>query len=148
MKGLTGQSEPRILATNQESGGAEPLTARPLVETPMRKGQVKSKAKSKVKGKVKDKMPRAAGPAKGRMTEVEVQGILWRLDRLERQVRTLSELVRDHAEDADRLVRIVGEDHELLRHQLLREHQEALRDRKRAQAAVSLAAAAKFGLTP
>lgn len=110
----------------------------------MRKGQVKSKAKSKVKGK----MPRAAGPAKGRMTEVEVQGILWRLDRLERQVRTLSELVRDHAEDADRLVRIVGEDHEVLRRQLLREHQEALRDRKRAQAAVSLAAAAKFGLTP
>jgi len=110
----------------------------------MRKGQVKTKAKRKVKGK----MPRAAGPAKGRMTEVEAQGILWRLDRLERQVRTLSELVRDHAEDADRLVRIVGEDHEVLRRQLLREHQEALRDRKHAQAAVSLAAAAKFGLTP
>ena len=109
----------------------------------MRKGQIKSKAKSKVKGK----MPRAAGPAKSRMTDVEVQGILWRLDRLERQVRTLSELVRDHAEDADRLVRIVGEDHEVLRRQLLHEHQEALRDRKRAHAALSLATAVKVGLT-
>ena len=109
----------------------------------MRKRQTKSKAKGRAKGK----MPHAAGPAKSRITEVEVQGILWRLDRLERQVRTLSELVRDHAEDADRLVRIVSEDHEVLRRQLLREHQEALRDRKRAQAAVSLAAAAKIGLT-
>jgi hypothetical protein len=78
---------------------------------------------------------------KGRVSEVEMQGILWRLDRLERQVRTLSELVRDHAEDADRLVQIVGEDHEMLRRQLLREHQEALRARRRIQAAVSLAAA-------
>lgn len=72
------------------------------------------------------------GPApKGsatRMTEV-----LWRLERLERQVRTLSELVRDHAEDADRLVRIVAEDHEALRQELLREHQEALRKRERAR---------------
>lgn len=109
----------------------------------MRKGQAKSKAKSMAKGK----MPRAAGPAKSRMTDVEVQGILWRLDRLDRQVRTLSELVRDHAEDADRLVRIVSEDHEVLRRQLLREHQEALRNRKRAQAAVSLAAATNVRLT-
>lgn len=109
----------------------------------MRKGQAKSKAKSKTKGKV----PRAAGPAKSRMADVEVQGILWRLDRLERQVRTLSELVRDHAEDADRVVRIVSEDHEVLRRQLLREHQETLRDRKRAQAAAALAAAAKVRLT-
>ncbi|MEW6543216.1 MAG: hypothetical protein AB1411_06345 [Nitrospirota bacterium] len=63
-----------------------------------------------------------------------VKSVLWRLDRLERQVRTLSELVRKHAEDADRLVRIVGEDHEALRKELLREHQARLRVRKRARA--------------
>lgn len=63
-----------------------------------------------------------------RMTEV-----LWRLERLERQVRTLSELVRDHAEDADRLVRIVAEDHEALRQELLQEHQEWRRKRERAR---------------
>jgi hypothetical protein len=57
--------------------------------------------------------------------------ILWRLDRLERQVQTLSELVRDHAEDADRVVRIVAEDREVLRQQLLREHQARLRVRRR-----------------
>lgn len=56
--------------------------------------------------------------------------ILWRLDRLERQVKTLSELVRDHAEDADRLVKIVGEDHEMLRRRLLSEHQETIRRRR------------------
>jgi hypothetical protein len=59
------------------------------------------------------------------------------LDRLERQVKTLSELVRDHAEDADRLVRIVSEDHEALRRQLLNEHQETLRSRKRDRTAAS-----------
>jgi hypothetical protein len=92
--------------------------------------------------KRRDKKPAgpAAAPAKGRVTETEMQGILWRLDRLERQVKTLSELVRDHAEDADRLVQIVGEDHEMLRRQLLREHQEALRARRRIRAAVSLTA--------
>jgi len=62
-----------------------------------------------------------------------LHSVLWRLDRLERQVRTLSELVRDHAEDADRLVRIVGEDHEVLRRELLHEHQTRLRVRKRAR---------------
>ncbi len=58
------------------------------------------------------------------------QDILWRLDRLERQVHTLSELVRDHAEDADRLVRIVAEDRETLRRELLRQHQAKVRLRK------------------
>jgi len=58
------------------------------------------------------------------------QDILWRLDRLERQVHTLTELVRDHAEDADRLVRIVAEDREVLRRELLRQHQARLRLRK------------------
>jgi hypothetical protein len=62
-----------------------------------------------------------------------VQDILWRLDRLERQVHTLSELVRDHAEDADRLVRIVAEDREVLRRELLRQHQARLRLRRHAR---------------
>ncbi|MGH7260895.1 MAG: hypothetical protein ACREI9_09460 [Nitrospiraceae bacterium] len=61
------------------------------------------------------------------------QDILWRLDRLERQVHTLSELVRDHAEDADRLVRIVAEDREVLRRELLRQHQARLRLRRQAR---------------
>lgn len=61
--------------------------------------------------------------------------VLWRLDRLERQVRTLSELVRDHAEDSDRLVAIVAEDREVLRRELLQEHQAKLRVRKRGRAA-------------
>jgi hypothetical protein len=60
--------------------------------------------------------------------------ILWRLDRLERQVRKLSELVRDHAEDDDRLVKIVAEDREVLRRELVRQHQARLRLRKRVRA--------------
>lgn len=67
--------------------------------------------------------------------KVVLQSVLWRLDRLERQVRTLSELVRDHAEDADRVVRIVGEDHEVLRRELLQEHRERLQARKHTRAA-------------
>jgi hypothetical protein len=61
------------------------------------------------------------------------QDIIWRLDRLERQVHTLSELVRDHAEDADRLVRIVAEDREVLRRELLRQHQARIRLRRSAR---------------
>lgn len=60
-----------------------------------------------------------------------MQDMLWRLDRLERQVHTLSELVREHAEDADRLVRIVAEDRDVLRRELLRQHQAKVRLRKR-----------------
>jgi hypothetical protein len=60
-----------------------------------------------------------------------IQMLSWRLDRLERQVRTLSELVRDHAEDADRLVRIVAEDHDALRRELVVEHQARIRARHR-----------------
>ncbi len=59
-----------------------------------------------------------------------LKDILWRLDRLERQLQKLSELVRDHAEDADRLVRIVAEDREAIRRQLLRKHHEKIRVRK------------------
>jgi hypothetical protein len=62
-----------------------------------------------------------------------VQDIIWRLDRLERQVHTLSELVREHAEDADRLVRIVAEDRDVLRLELLRQHQARVRLRKRSR---------------
>jgi hypothetical protein len=61
------------------------------------------------------------------------QDILWRLDRLERQVHTLSELVREHAEDADRLVRIVAEDRDVLRRELLHQHQAKVRLRKRSR---------------
>lgn len=67
-----------------------------------------------------------------------LRNVLWRLDRLERQVRTLSELVRDHAEDADRLVKIVAEDREVLRRELLREHRQKLRVRKRVRAGATL----------
>lgn len=78
-----------------------------------------SKAKARLDG-----LPLAGAP------QPLLQGLLWRVDRLERQVRTLSELVRDHAEDADRLVRIVGEDHDVLRRELLEEHRELVRLRK------------------
>lgn len=60
-----------------------------------------------------------------------VQNLLWRVARLERQVQTLSELVRSHAEDADRLVKIVAENRDVLQDELLREHQTRLRARKR-----------------
>jgi hypothetical protein len=39
-------------------------------------------------------------------------------------------LVREHAEDVDRLVRIVAEDRDVIRRQLLRKHQEQVRVRK------------------
>jgi hypothetical protein len=77
-------------------------------------------------------MVKTVTPAKG------LDDVFWRLDRLERQVQTLSELVRDHAEDADRLVRIVAEDREVLRQQLLRAHQARLRVRKRGRPAARL----------
>lgn len=58
----------------------------------------------------------------------------WRLDRLEGQMQKLSELVRDHAEDMDRLVRIVAENSEILRRQLLRKHHEKVRVRNHLRA--------------
>ena len=70
------------------------------------------------------------------------QSVLWRLARLERQVRWLSQLVRDHAEDEDRLVKIVAEDRDTLRRELLRKHEAKVRARKRARATSS-----KVGLT-
>ncbi len=54
----------------------------------------------------------------------------WRLEKLEGQIQKLSELVRDHAEDMDRLVRIVAENQDMVRRQLLRKHHEKIRVRK------------------
>jgi hypothetical protein len=55
---------------------------------------------------------------------------LRRLEHLESQMAKLSELVREHAEDVDRLVRIVAEDRDVIRRQLVRKHQEQVRVRK------------------
>ncbi|HET6674270.1 MAG TPA: hypothetical protein VFG71_02965 [Nitrospiraceae bacterium] len=59
-----------------------------------------------------------------------MKDIIWRLERLERQVQKLSELVRDHAEDNDRLVRIVAEDRDVIRRSLLRKHEHKVRVRR------------------
>jgi len=59
---------------------------------------------------------------------------MWRLAHLENQMAKLSELVREPAEDVDRLVRIVAEDREVIRRQLLRKHQEQVRARKHRRA--------------
>lgn len=67
--------------------------------------------------------------AKEGQTPASLHQMLWRLERLERQVQRLSELVRDHAEDADRLVKIVAEDRDVLRRELLRQHQARVRKR-------------------
>lgn len=56
--------------------------------------------------------------------------VSWRVERLEAQLQKLTELVRDHAEDVDRLVRIVAEDRNVIRLQLLRKHHEKVRVRK------------------
>lgn len=56
--------------------------------------------------------------------------LTWRMERLEGQMQKLSELVRDHAEDMDRLVRIVAENSDIIRRQLLRKHHEKVRVRK------------------
>ncbi len=90
------------------------------------------KASSK---RASEKKPRPTGSAQN---ETLLRNVLWRLDRLERQVRTLSELVRDHAEDADRLVKIVAEDREVLRRELLQEHRQKMRVRKRVRVGATL----------
>lgn len=90
-------------------------------------------SKSKRPPNLKAVKTRQDKPSLDGVTQPFLQSLLWRVDRLERQVRTLSELVRDHAEDADRLVRIVSEDHEVLRRELVQEHRELLRLRKRAR---------------
>ena len=75
----------------------------------------------------------ARSPKNGRAL-VGIDDLLWRLERLERQVQKLSELVRDHAEDEDRLVKIVAEDREVLRRELLRQDHAKIRIRKRVRA--------------
>jgi hypothetical protein len=67
----------------------------------------------------------------------EEEGLRWRLEHLESQMQKLSELVRDHAEDVDRLVRIVAEDRNAIRQQLLRKHQAQVRVRKQLRASSS-----------
>lgn len=59
-----------------------------------------------------------------------LRNMAWRLEKLEGQIQKLSELVRDHAEDMDRLVRIVAENQDVVRRQLLRKHHEKVRARK------------------
>jgi hypothetical protein len=61
---------------------------------------------------------------------LSLSDMAWRLERVEGQLQKLSELVREHAEDVDRLVRIVGEDRDVIRRQLLRKHHEKVRVRK------------------
>lgn len=65
--------------------------------------------------------------------QVTMQVIMRRLDRLERQMNVLSELVRGHAEDAARLVQIVAENREALRQGFLRTQQAKLLTRKKMQ---------------
>lgn len=79
---------------------------------------------------VSEKPGRVVRLPTSRPPETPMQNLLWRVERLERQVHTLSELVREHAEDMDRLVRIVGEDREILRRELLRQHHAKVRLRK------------------
>ena len=63
-------------------------------------------------------------------TSDPLQNMAWRLEKLEEQIQKLSELVRDHAEDMDRLVRIVAENQDVVRQQSLRKHHEKVRVRK------------------
>jgi len=73
----------------------------------------------------------AAQPvSKARANANPMKDIVWRLERLERQVQRLSELVRDHAEDIDRLVRIVAEDRDVIRRELVRKHEHKVRVRR------------------
>jgi septal ring factor EnvC (AmiA/AmiB activator) len=75
--------------------------------------------------------------SKKKSPQEENEGLRWRLEHLESQMAKLSELVRDHAEDVDRLVRIVAEDRNAIRQQLLRKHQQQVRVRKQLRASNS-----------
>ena len=74
-------------------------------------------------------LPRSNGKVTRKPAE-PAKDALWRIERLEFQLQKLTELVRDHAEDVDRLVRIVAEDRNVIRQQLLRKHHEKVRVRK------------------
>ena len=73
--------------------------------------------------------PKSAGKSPVKKAE-SANDVAWRVERLEGQLKKLSELVREHAEDVDRLVRIVAEDRDVIRRQLLRKHHEKVRVRK------------------
>lgn len=78
-------------------------------------------------------LPRVDSRRETRLAEKSsdpLRNMAWRLEKLEGQIQKLSELVRDHAEDMDRLVRIVAENQEVVRRQLLRKHHEKVRVRK------------------
>ncbi|OQW37418.1 MAG: hypothetical protein A4E19_13515 [Nitrospira sp. SG-bin1] len=78
-------------------------------------------------------LPRVDSRRMTKLTEKSsdpLRNMAWRLEKLEGQIQKLSELVRDHAEDMDRLVRIVAENQEVVRRQLLRKHHEKVRVRK------------------
>ena len=74
-------------------------------------------------------LPRKNGKAVSKQV-VETESVSWRVERLEAQLQKLTELVRGHAEDVDRLERIVAEDRNVIRQQLLRKHHEKVRVRK------------------
>lgn len=82
-------------------------------------------------------LAKKAVPSKKKPTSDDENGFRWRLEHLESQMQKLSELVRDHAEDVDRLVRIVAEDRNAIRQQLLRKHQAQVRVRKQLRASNS-----------
>ena len=78
-------------------------------------------------------LPRVDSKRVAKLTEKSsgpIRNMAWRLEKLEGQIQKLSELVRDHAEDMDRLVRIVAENQDVVRRQLLRKHHEKVRVRK------------------
>ncbi len=72
------------------------------------------------------KGPRGSN-GKSQRKQGSLADLRWRVERLERQVSRLSELVRQHALDADRLVQIVAEDREVLLEELLKK-KSALQD--------------------
>jgi hypothetical protein len=80
---------------------------------------------------------KSAVPARRKAVPEDQDTLQWRLEHLESQMQKLSELVRDHAEDVDRLVRIVAEDRNAIRQQLLRKHHQQVRVRKHLRASDS-----------
>ncbi|MFO0773846.1 MAG: hypothetical protein U0172_04165 [Nitrospiraceae bacterium] len=97
-----------------------------------RRGTKQTSSTKKATGTVRSSMRTAKAVAAkiGSLTPAEErEALMWRLDRLEQQMHRLTELIREHAEDNDRLVRIVAEDRELIRKELVRRHQAQLRAR-------------------
>jgi hypothetical protein len=80
---------------------------------------------------------KGAVTSKKKAAPEDQETLRWRLEHLESQMQKLSELVRDHAEDVDRLVRIVAEDRNAIRQQLLRKHHQQVRVRRQLRASNS-----------